>query len=343
MADCHLVSYRQAGYRPVAITSRTRRRAEEVAARHELSRVHDTVSALAADPEVDVIDVAVPPDEQRRVIETILSARGPQLRGILAQKPLGTCLAEAREIVALCESSGITLAVNQNMRFDPAVRTADAILKAGQLGEPVLATIEMRAIPHWMPWQERQGWVTLRIMSIHHLDTLRLWLGDPDRVFASIRPDPRTAKRFAHEDGIAMTILEYDGGPRALSLDDVYAGPIPEGAAGDLFIRWRIEGTDGILEGTVGWPKYPTREPSRLTAASIHAPGTRIESTWPDVWFPDAFAGPMGELLRALEQNQEPSISGAKNLITMAMVDACYQSAREHRAVGLMEGNGDVS
>ena len=41
------------------------------------------------------------------------------------------------------------------------------------------------AIPHWMPWQQRLGWVTLRIMSIHHLDTFRYWFGNPVRVFAS--------------------------------------------------------------------------------------------------------------------------------------------------------------
>jgi predicted dehydrogenase len=55
------------------------------------------------------------------------------------------------------------------------------------------------------------------------------------------------------------------------------------------------------------------------------------------VWFPDAFIGPMAELLCGLEQNREPSISGRSNLPTMALVDACYVSAREHRAVSPAE------
>ncbi len=96
------------------------------------------------------------------------------------------------EIVELCEAAGIMLAVNQNMRYDQSVRACKTLLERGELGDPVLATIDMRAIPHWMPWQQRQGWVTLRIMSIHHLDTFRYWFGDPLRVFASVRPDPRT-------------------------------------------------------------------------------------------------------------------------------------------------------
>jgi predicted dehydrogenase len=41
----------------------------------------------------------------------------------------------------------------------------------------------------------------------------------------------------------------------------------------------------------------------------------------------------MGELLSALAERREPTISGADNLKTMALVEACYVSAREHRAV----------
>src|ERR1043165_953844 len=98
------------------------------------------------------------------------------------------------------------------MRLDHSVRACRELLQRKLLGEPVLATIDMRAIPHWMPWQQRLGWVTLRIMSIHHLDAFRYLFGDPRQVFASIRPDPRTAKQFAHEDGICLYILEYDSG-----------------------------------------------------------------------------------------------------------------------------------
>jgi predicted dehydrogenase len=54
---------------------------------------------------------------------------------------------------------------------------------------------------------------------------------------------------------------------------------------------------------------------------------------WNEVWFPDAFVGPMAQLLCALEAGTEPEISGDDNLHTMALVDACYLSVREHRAV----------
>ena len=81
-------------------------------------------------------------------------------------------------------------------------------------------------------------------MSLHHLDTFRFWLGDPARVLASTRPDPRT--QFDHFDGLNLYILEYDNGARAAAWDDVWSGPAREGAAPDIGIRWRIEGTAGM-------------------------------------------------------------------------------------------------
>ena len=332
MADCQLVAYRQHGLNPIVITSRTRSTATAVAARHDIACVVDSVEEVVAHPEVRVLDVAVPPDCQADVIRRAVKSRN-QLRAILAQKPLGVDYREALELVKLCEDAGIVLAVNQNMRFDQSVRACRELIAAGTLGTPVLATIDMRAIPHWMPWQERQGWVTLRIMSIHHLDTFRYWLGDPERVFASVAPDPRTARKFAHRDGIALYILEFPGGVRASSWDDVWSGPAREGSAADIGIRWRVEGTAGIARGTIGWPGYPERIPSTIDYSTIHDNGLWNSPRWDSVWFPDAFIGPMAELLCGLEQNRTPTISARDNLMTMALVDACYQSAAEHRAV----------
>ncbi|MFN0196267.1 MAG: Gfo/Idh/MocA family protein [Planctomycetaceae bacterium] len=336
MADCHLVAYRQAGFNPVAIASRTPHRAAEVARRHGISAVYDDYRKLLDDPRVEVVDVAVPPDIQKSVIADVVG-HADRIRGVLAQKPLGVDYAEACEIVRMCREAGIVLAVNQNMRYDQSVRTTKQLLDRGMLGEPILATIDMRAIPHWMPWQSRLGWVTLRIMSIHHLDTFRYWFGDPERVFASVRSDPRTEKKFPHTDGICLYILEYASGLRAAAWDDVWAGPALEGAAKEIGINWRIEGREGLAKGTIGWPEYPQPTPSTLDYSTIQSEGKWIQPRWNEVWFPDAFAGPMADLLCALEEGHPPDLNGDDNLHTMALVEACYRSAAEHRAVGLGE------
>ncbi len=335
MADCHLPAYRAAGFNPVAIASRTPEHAAAVAERHDL-RAYETVDELLSVENIEVIDVAVPPDVQLEVIREIVRHKS-HIRGVLAQKPLGMDYAEAKEIVRLCKRGGIVLGVNQNMRYDQSIRACRCLLDRGYLGEPVFASIDMRAIPHWMPWQKRLGWVTLRTMSIHHLDSFRFLFGDPVRVFASVREDPRTSKDFKHADGICLYILEYANGFRASAWDDVWAGPAREGAESDIYIRWRVEGIDGMAKGTIGWPEYPNPTPSTLDFTTNQRPGYWLQPRWREVWFPDAFAGTMAQLLCAIEDDTEPEISGRDNLKTMALVDACYLSVKEHRAVRVSE------
>jgi predicted dehydrogenase len=313
-----------------------------VAEARGVPRWYPTYAEVMADLAVEVLDIAVPPDVQPDIIRAACR-HADHIRGILAQKPLALDVAAARECVDLCQQHGIRLAVNQNMRYDQSVRALKDILKRGWLGEPVLATIDMRAIPHWMPWSENLPSLSTFIMSIHHLDTFRYWLGTPQRVLASARPDPRT--RFAHEDGINLYILEYDCGCRAAAWDDVWTGPAREGAADDIGIRWRVEGTEGLARGTIGWPSYPARTPSTIAArtpstidySTRHQPNTWVSPRWPEVWFPDAFIGTMAQLLCALEDNAEPEISGRDNLETLALCEAVFTGAKEHRVTTVRE------
>jgi predicted dehydrogenase len=209
------------------------------------------------------------------------------------------------------------------------------VLTRGWLGDVVLATIEMRAIPHWMPWAQGQPSLSTFIMSIHHLDTFRYWLGTPDQVLASTRPEPRT--KFAHSDGINLYILEYDNGARASSWDDVWTGPVREGSEGDIGIRWRVEGTEGLARGTIGWPSYPAKTPSTLDFTCKRFPGFWFQPRWKEVWFPDAFVGTMAQLLTALEDNAEPEIGGRDNLETIALCAAVKSAASEHRVTTVKE------
>ena len=41
-------------------------------------------------------------------------------------------------------------------------------------------------------------------------------------------------------------------------------GRVREGGESDIYINWRVEGTEGIAKGTIGWPYYPTPTPSTL-------------------------------------------------------------------------------
>lgn len=333
--DIQLVAYRNAGYDVVAIASQHPEVAQQVANLRGVPRAYRTYSELLQDASVEIVDIAVPPDQQLAVVREAVS-QAHHIKGILCQKPLAVTYSEAEEIGRLCSQAGITLAVNQNMRFDQSIRALKTLLQRGDLGQPVLATIEMRAVPHWQRWLVNYGRLTLLNMSVHHLDCFRYLFGNPESVFVSARTDPRTS--FSHRDGICLYILEYADGLRATAWDDVWTGP--DQAAKDRYIHWRVEGTDGMARGTIGWPGYPNRQPSTIDFTTKQHPGYMFSPRWEDVWFPDAFEGPMAELFDSVARRREPATSGRDNLGTMALVEACYRSLEQRRLVRVDEITG---
>ena len=333
MRDIHLVAYNKAGFNPVAIASRTPANARAAAEVRGVPKVYDNWAALLDDTDIEILDIAFPPDQQPEIIAA--AVKRPHLKGILAQKPLAMNYREAKKVVEMCAAAGKKLAVNQNMRYDQSMRALKTLLDRGVLGEPVFATIEMRGIPHWQPFWYDYDRLTFLNMSIHHLDVFRFLFGDPERVLASTRTDPRT--QFEHTDGITLYILEYENGFRASGWDDVWTGPVREGSLGDIYIKWRVEGTDGLADGTIGWVDYPNGSPSTLNFSTKQQPGYWFRPRWDKVWFPDAFEGTMAQLMTAIQDDTEPEIGGQDNLKTMALVDACYKSVAEHRGVSLTE------
>lgn len=331
MAECHLAAYREAGFQVVAIASRTPSKAQAVAQRWEIGRVHDTPLALINDPEVDIVDIAFPPDQQPALIRAALAA--PNVKAILAQKPLALSLPEAIALRDEAQRAGKLLSVNQNMRYDQSMRVLKQLLGQGVLGTPVLAQIDMHAIPHWQGFLADYDRLTLSNMSVHHLDVLRYLFGEPTHVTTLTRSDPRTA--FPHHDGIVTTTLQFASGLMALSLEDVWAGPRGEGHADDQYIHWRVEGTEGVAKGTIGWPHG---HPSTLSYTSKQATqGQWVTPEWSSMWFPQAFIGVMEQLQYALASGTEPALTVADNVKTMALIEAAYLSEAERRTVRLDE------
>jgi len=322
MRDVHLAAYKEAGFDVAAIASRTPDHARAAAEQWGIPRVHDTWQELVRDPEIELVDIAFPPDQQLGIVREIVE--GGTAKGILAQKPLAANLAESQEIVRLCDDAGIVLAVNQNMRYDQSMRALRSLLDAGALGEPIVAEIVMNARPHWQEFIRGYGRIAILNMSIHHLDVFRYLFGEPDRILVSVRNDP--SWEFEHDDGMAFSILEYGSGLRAIALDNCFTWA-------DHRIEWRVEGTEGVAKGTIGWPDYPPGSPSTIEYHLRSEPATWHRPKWGERWFPQAFVGTMAQLMRAVSEGTEPEISGHDNLRTMALVEAAYRSVAERRAV----------
>ncbi|MCP5068139.1 MAG: gfo/Idh/MocA family oxidoreductase, partial [bacterium] len=129
---------------------------------------------------------------------------------------------------------------------------------------------------------------------------------------------------------------EYADGFRAVIIDDVWTGPAHEGCPGDIRIEYRIEGTDGLAIGEIGWCQDPYTSPSSLRHAA-KGDEAFVTAQLEGSWFPDAFGGTMGDLLTALRDGTSPMLNGRDNLLTIALVEAAVKSSQENRRVRIDE------
>ncbi len=334
---CHLVAYQKAGFTVQGITSQDNKQSQRLADSFNIETVYENWQEMVCCPQIEIIDIAVPPHVQLEMVRFICTNKSAfsHIKGILCQKPLAMSLAEGREIVRLSEESGIPIAVNSNMRYDPAIRALKHIIDNQLIGDTVIASIDMRAIPDWQQFLQQYNKLELFAMGIHHIDTFRLLFGDPVKVTAVCRTDPRT--QFPHTDGITQYTFQYASGLIATSLDDVWAWP-GEPCAKNNYINWRVEGTAGLAEGDFGWHRRPPEYcGSTLRLAHRNYPDQWLTPHWNSQWFPDAFIGTMANLLCAIEQGTAPAISAQDNLGTLACIEACYLSIEQERTVYLSE------
>ncbi|CAO5179460.1 Gfo/Idh/MocA family oxidoreductase [Frankia sp. AiPs1] len=125
----HLQGYQAVlGVELVALTSRTRARAEAVAARYGVARVTDSVEELI--DAVDVVSIATPPDSHRELVLAAVAAG----RHVLCDKPLAVNGTEARAMVDAAHATGVRHASGFIWRGDPALLRLRELLGMGAIG-----------------------------------------------------------------------------------------------------------------------------------------------------------------------------------------------------------------
>ncbi|MHC5539383.1 Gfo/Idh/MocA family oxidoreductase [Singulisphaera rosea] len=155
--DCHLVAYAQAGFRVVGLTSRTRAVAEEVASLRGVPKVFNSVAAMLDDPEIEVVDVAVPPNEQPAILRSILDQHTFDFAGTQDAQRYWQHFAILCRLPGDAESHVFCDVAGSNIPFlclDDA--EASAYLNPGRR-EAILVTITLEEIPlHYHRLAHRQ-------------------------------------------------------------------------------------------------------------------------------------------------------------------------------------------
>jgi predicted dehydrogenase len=320
----HLPAYRRAGFDVAAIADVNGDRAHEVARDFGIDAVYEDAEALIASDAVDVVDIAVPADAQPEIALAAVEAGKP----VLCQKPLALSLDVAARVVEAAERARVPLAVNQQMRWSPLVSRAHELLGDGAIGRPERLAFDVSIHTDFAQWEFLRRTPRLEFLyhSIHYFDAIRYLLGEPTRLTAWAR---RAAGQATVGETRTVTVLELDDAIATISADhNDRAQPLHRA-------ELRIVGSEGTIVGEIGLLyDYPHGRSDRIRLAR-HEDETAEEHALPGAWFPDAFAGPMSDLLAAAAGGPAPLTSGRDNLGTLALVLAAYDSADQQNPIDL--------
>lgn len=266
-----------------------------------------------------IFDLAVPADQILEILKQL-----PDGSAVLIQKPMGENLKEARQILDLCQRKSHVAAVNFQLRHAPFILAAKDVIRQGLIGE--VFDIEFKVGVHtpWGLWEFLKNKPRLEILyhSIHYVDTVRAFFGDPNKVYASTIKHPNYSSLAATRSTI---VLDYDKYRQARILTN--HGHDYGSKHQESYLK--IEGTHGAIKVQIGVSfDYPKGRPSKFEYYNKN----ENEKGWQEVpltgdWFPHAFIGPMASLQTHLKNPSAAFHSAVEDAFqTMRLVEKLYES-----------------
>lgn len=114
-----------------AVAARDVSRAQAFAAKHDITRVHDSYAGLLDDPDLDAIYNPLPNGLHGKWTRAALAAG----KHVLCEKPFTANAAEAREIAALAAGSDRVVMEAFHYRYHPLALRTEQIIASGALGK----------------------------------------------------------------------------------------------------------------------------------------------------------------------------------------------------------------
>jgi predicted dehydrogenase len=321
VADAHLPAYKKAGFKVIGITNRTRSRAEELAARFDIPQVYANVAeAVSQVSSNTVYDLTIMPNQFVEILEQL-----PDGAAVLIQKPMGDSYAQSKEILDVCRRKKLIAAINFQLRFAPYVSAARNMIERGLIGELYDMEVKVTVNTPWelFPHVMVHPRLEIQYHSIHYIDLIRSFLGDPKSVMA------KTLRHPAKELSSSRSTILFDYGNTMHAVintnHDHAFGPKHE----ESYIKW--EGTKGAIKAKMGLlMDYPHGLPDQFEYCLLEK-GKQPE--WQSMqlegsWFPDAFIGTMSSLMRFKEGSSQELPTSVEDVIkTMAVVESAYTSS----------------
>ena len=276
--------------------------------------------ALPEDQRVDFISIATPNHTHFEIAKAAVDAGF----NVVCDKPMTLDCAQAEELLAAVEASGVVFAVTHNYTGYPLVRQARQMVTSGELGD--IMALRMNYIQGWLVTklededQKQAAWRTdpkrsgaagcFGDIATHAFNLGRFVTGlIPDEISCQLR----TFVQGRQLDDYGHAVVTYENG----ALGTVTASQVTHGRENDVTIEvdgtkgslsWRQENPNELWVRRNGHPhQLYTRDPNAPYTSPVAAESCRLPSGHPEAFF-EAFAN----IYRAAYDNIALRIAGKK-------------------------------
>lgn len=281
------------------------------------------------DEDVDAVYVATPAYLHAEHVRAAACAG----KHVLCEKPLGMTVAEAKQMISLCEKMGVKLGCAFMMRFVAQHVEALQLIRQGKLGRPTYARAQLSC---WYPpiegaWRQDPlsgGGGALIDMGGHCIDLLEMFFGNVAMVNCFVN---NIVQDYESEDSAVATLFFENG---ALGTVDTFFC-IPDNSSKNVLelygSRGSILATGTIGQGPAGQMLAflePDNKDYDAQQARAQAQGIAIA---PEPV--NTYQAEIEEFSQAIIDDRQPTISGELGLRSQKVLAACYESARLGKAV----------
>jgi UDP-N-acetyl-2-amino-2-deoxyglucuronate dehydrogenase len=301
-------------------------------------RAEPDLDALLARADVDVVSVCVPSGLHAEVGIQVAAAG----KHLVVEKPIDVTLAAADRLIDAVRAAGVVMTVISQHRFDPGLVELRRLLDSGALGRLVLG----EASTKWyrsQDYYDSAAWRgslaldggALMNQGIHYVDLLRWSMGPVAEVTAVCATE---AHEMEAED-VALAVLRFASG--AVGTIAASTAVFPGFAQ-----RLEISGTDGTViveDGEIVHRAFRTQLPDPGLRGTRDGLGAAVPAAGANAaaLATASHAAQITDLLAAVDEGRQPSVTAADGRAALEVVLAVYQSAREGRTV-LLPVPGDA-
>ncbi|WP_236980754.1 Gfo/Idh/MocA family protein [Membranihabitans maritimus] len=322
VTDAHLPAYEIAEFPVLGIYDLEVEKTQKAKGNYPfVQRIYNDFDELSKDLDTNdvVVDLAIPAGEIFGILERL-----PDGVTVLIQKPMGENLEEAQRILNICREKKLKSGVNFQLRYAPYCIAARQLINEGWLGDIYDYEIKVCVYTPWHLWDFLFDLPRVEILyhSIHYIDLIRSFAGNPVKIYASSVKHPKMKELSSTRSTIVM---DFDDCVQARILTNHghdFGGKHQES-------YFKIEGTKGAIKITIGVSlDYPKGIPPRFEyIINRDGKGWR-KLTLTGGWFPHAFVGPMAGIQRFHSGEDKVLLHDTEDAFeTMKWVEKAYKSS----------------